>query len=305
MSTPPHLRLPAGAVLERWPGRAGSLAVLHSGLVDGVPGADRAQAWAVLVPGFTGSKEDFIALPPLLATGGVGMLTYDQIGQHESDGSAQASDYALPRLAEDLADVIAQAAERLGRADPPHLVGHSFGGLVAQQAVASGVVRPASLVLLCTGPGALPPHRHGPLPTLVQSLPHTSLATLWEMKRALDESEAAEHGEEIVHLPEVDAFLERRWLRNHPVQLQQFGRLLLEQPPHTSPLRERVSGGDAGDPIPTAVIWGEYDDAWPIELQQQLALDLGARAFEIPGAGHSPNADSPDALVAALLHSWA
>jgi len=305
MSTPPHLDLPAGSVLERWPGRVGALAVLHSGLTDGVPGADRADAWVVLVPGFTGSKEDFIALPPLLAASGIGMLTYDQIGQHESDGSDDAADYALHRLAEDLASVIGHAAERLGRADPPHLVGHSFGGLVAQQAVASGAVRPASLVLLCTGPGALPPHRHGPLPTLVESLPHTSLATLWEMKRALDEVDAAARGEVSAQVPEVEAFLERRWLRNHPVQLQQFGRILLEQPAVTIALGERIRGTAGGDSIRTTVIWGEHDDAWPIGLQQQLAGELDAQAIEIPGAGHSPNADSPDALIAALLRAWA
>ncbi len=60
---------------------------------------------------------------------------------------------SLHRLAEDLASVIGHAAERLGRADAPHLVGHSFGGLVAQ--------------LLARGPQTLLPSLEAAYPWLL------------------------------------------------------------------------------------------------------------------------------------------
>jgi pimeloyl-ACP methyl ester carboxylesterase len=265
---------------------------MHSGL-------DEAADWAVLVPGFTGSKEDFIALPPLLAEHGIGLLSYDQVGQHESDGSDQPGDYALPMLAADLAALIDEAARRHGRSDRPHLVGHSFGGLVAQQAVSTKVVQPRSLVLLCSGPGALPPERQGPLPTLVEALPGTDLGTLWRLKGEADERARARSMRVAAPSASVEAFLERRWMANHPMQLREFGRILLEQPALTDEVAAVVQAG-----LHTSVLWGEHDDAWPIPMQRALAQALGAQAFEIAGVGHSPNAEQPEALVAALVQAW-
>jgi pimeloyl-ACP methyl ester carboxylesterase len=49
------------------------------------------------------------------------------------------------------------------------------------------------------------------------------------------------------------------------------------------------------------VMWGENDDAWPPALQEQMARNWGARSVQLDGVGHSPNAERPDLLVAALL----
>jgi len=229
----------------------------------------------------------------------MGMLTYDQIGQHESDGSDDPADYALPRVAQDLADLIEEAARRLGREDPPHLIGHSFGGLVAQQAVAMGVVRPASLVLLCTGPGAVPSHRWGALPHLVDALPHTALDELWTRKREIERANALAAGQAADLDPQVEAFLEARWMRNHPEQLRSFGQHLMSQESLTDLLVDRL-----GSRIPVAVLWGEHDDIWPIPMQAELAQRLGTEGIEIPGGSHSPNADDPAGLVQALAQAW-
>lgn len=229
----------------------------------------------------------------------MGMLTYDQIGQHESDGSDDPADYALPRVAQDLADLIEEAARRLGREDPPHLIGHSFGGLVAQQAVAMGVVRPASLVLLCTGPGAVPSHRLGALPHLVDALPHTALDELWTRKREIERANALAAGQAADLDPQVEAFLEARWMRNHPEQLRSFGQHLMSQESLTDLLVDRL-----GSRIPVAVLWGEHDDIWPIPMQAELAERLGTEGIEIPGGSHSPNADDPAGLVQALAQAW-
>lgn len=244
----------------------------------------------------------------------MGMLTYDQIGQHESDGSDDPADYALPRVAQDLADLIEQASSRFGREDPPHLIGHSFGGLVAQQAVAMGVVRPASLVLLCTGPGAVPPHRWGALPHLVDALPHTSLDDLWTRKREIERANALAAGQSADLDPQVEAFLEARWMRNHPEQLRSFGQHLMSQESLTDLLVDRLGrdrpgsdglGSDGlGSRIPVAVLWGEHDDIWPIPMQAELAERLGTEGIEIPGGSHSPNADDPAGLVQALAQAW-
>ena len=287
MSTPPFVTLPDGVVAERWPVRGAERAVWHCGLGGSRP-------WALLVPGFTGSKEDFIAVLPMLAAGGVGALSFDQLGQHESDGSDRRADYALDLLAADVADVADHAITQFGLATPPHLLGHSFGGLVSQEAVASAALRPASLVLLCSGPGALPAERWQGLPDLVTALDHSDLRTIWRIMREMEEAEDVAPPP-----PEVDAFLERRWHANHPQQLRAIAESLMSQPPITDRLRPML------DDLPVTVMWGEDDDAWPIAVQADLAASLGADAIVLPGVGHSPNTQDPAALVEALLGAWA
>lgn len=254
-------------------------------------GMREARDWVVLVPGFTGSKEDFIALLPILAEAGMGAVALDHLGQFESEGSDRPEDYAMDRLAEDLAAVTQAAADEFGRRDRPHLLGHSFGGLIAQEAVAAGHVRPASLLLLCTGPGALPQDRWGELPDLVAALDEHDLATIWRIMRDLDEP-----GSWSGISPDVASFLERRWHANSPVHMRECALLLMTAASVTDRLAPVVAGG-----LPTTVVWGSEDDAWPIESQSRLARELGAEAVELLGLGHSPNAEDPARAAAALL----
>lgn len=287
VSTPPFVDLPAGATVEDWEVRGSHRAVMHIGL-------ERSPAWAVLVPGFTGSKEDFIAVLPLLADAGVGALAFDQLGQYQSSGSDAAADYDVDLLAADLAEVVDMAMGRRGVTGGPHVVGHSFGGLVAQAAAVADLVRPASLTLLCTGPGALPEERWEGLPSLVAALDQHDLATIWRLMREMEQAEDV-----VPPPPPVAAFLEDRWHANHPVQLRQVAQHLMREPDRSAALASVVAAG-----LPTTVMWGEHDDAWPVAAQRAMAARLGAPAVELPGLGHSPNAQDPVALVRALLDAW-
>ena len=299
MSTPPFVDLPEGVESDRWPVRGSHRAVLHAGL-------EGAGEWAVLVPGFTGSKEDFIAVLPLLAASGVGVVALDQLGQYESDASDDPSDYALDLLARDVAELIAVARTRFGVEPAPHLVGHSFGGLVVQDAVAGGHVAPASLVLLCTGPGALPPERWEQLPALVDALEVHDLATIWRIMAEMAEAEAAHDDAAAADAPapDVQAFLERRWHANSAVQLREVARLLMGQPVITDRLRGALARVGPHGELPVSVVWGELDDAWPVEVQAEMAARLDAEAIALPGLGHSPNAEAPATTASVLLRAW-
>ena len=82
----------------------------------------------LLLPGWTGSKEDFTHLLPHLASAGIAATSVDQRGQYETPG-ADDDDYSLSGLAADAAEIASAAWD-----GPSHLLGHSFGGLVAQTA---------------------------------------------------------------------------------------------------------------------------------------------------------------------------
>src|SRR5262245_476301 len=97
---------------------------------------------ALLIHGYTGSKEDFCEVGPLLAARGYRFVAFDNRGQHESAHSQRDDAYTIASLARDAIDLAdGFALER------PHLLGHSFGGLVAQRAVLMEPNRWASLTL--------------------------------------------------------------------------------------------------------------------------------------------------------------
>src|SRR4029079_15497760 len=102
----------------------------------------------LLVPGYTGSKEDFLPILGPLARAGHPTVAIALPGQHESGGPEDAAAYTISALAKDVADVLA----RLG--GPAHLVGHSFGGLVCRRVVLDGA-RPLTLTLLGSRAGGL------------------------------------------------------------------------------------------------------------------------------------------------------
>ncbi len=102
MNTPRSLLLPAGVRRERVATQRGRFAGLIAGSTGRVRGA------VLLIPGFTGSKEDFAPLLPLLAAAGWWAVAYDQRGQYESPGIGVEA-YTLEALAAD-ASAIAPAA---------------------------------------------------------------------------------------------------------------------------------------------------------------------------------------------------
>src|SRR5215469_6875488 len=88
----------------------GAFAALRADPAGGV--GDR-QA-ALLVPGYTGSKEDFLAVLESLAAAGRAVTAIDMRGQYESDPAADRSGYKLDQLARDVVAVAAAIAGDFG-----------------------------------------------------------------------------------------------------------------------------------------------------------------------------------------------
>jgi pimeloyl-ACP methyl ester carboxylesterase len=280
VSTPPFVDLPDSVRRVALRTSRGDLA----GVRCDPPGEGRGTV--LLVPGFTGSKEDFIAVLEPLAALGWTVVSYDQRGQHETPGPDDEAAYSLAALAHDLLEVV----DGLGP-DPVHVVGHSFGGLVAREAaLASGGSSFASLMLLCSGPGPLPARHHDGLGAMRAALPHVPLATVYDVKESADREAGW-----VPPSPEVEAWLRHRFVSNNPWALRAKAGILLDTPDRTGELAALARDG-----FPVAVVYGVWDDAWTPQEQDGVAAALGVDAFGIPEAGHSPAAERPTETAAVL-----
>jgi pimeloyl-ACP methyl ester carboxylesterase len=240
----------------------------------------------LLVPGFTGSKEDFGPILGPLAAAGFHVTAIDLPGQYESPGRPARVDYTPDRLAE---PVLALAAELGGGV---RLLGHSFGGLVARAAVIQAPTAVASLVLLSSGPAGLGGERRRAMDELEPVLASAGLPGVYAAMQAVAEAAAG-------YVPpsrEVAEFLERRFLNGSAEMLWGMSDALRDEPDRVAEL--------AATGVPILVVHGHDDDAWPPAVQHKMAHRLGARYLVIPDAAHSAAVENPSATVSALVPFW-
>ena len=320
MSKPLFVDPPSGVRAYRMGTARGEFAVHDLG--------EAAHGTALLLPGFTGSKEDFLALLEPLATSGYRVVAVDGRGQHETGGPRDESAYARAELVRDVLALAytlfepaeaappghtAEAAELREPADPDgggrstargvHLVGHSLGGLIARDAVLTDARPFASLTLTSSGPAAVSTVQRERIELLLSALPVLDMGAIWQAMQTLDPVTAAAAEAAPAQAPQVTEsvsvrdFLRRRWLANVPEQLSATGQQLLSEPDRVAELAEVR--------LPFLVLSGETDVTWPVADMDGMAARLGARRGTVAGAGHSPNAERPEATCEVLLDFWA
>jgi pimeloyl-ACP methyl ester carboxylesterase len=292
VSTPRYLDLPDQVRRLVIASQRGPFAALEARPASGV--CERSPA--LLVPGFTGSKEDFIPVLQSLASAGRRVVAIDMLGQYESQGGTDPGRYAPAELA---ADVAALAVAVAPDGHGVHLLGHAFGGLIARDAVLAAATPLLSLTLLSSGPGSLSRDRAEPLRGMLTLLEETgsspgrsraAIEMLWDeqLEPQARADGVAEH---------IIAFLRKRMLSNSPAGLVAMGRYLLTCPDRTAELASL--GG-----LPILVLYGENDDAWLPAVQERMARRLGAERVCIPGAGHSPAVEAPETTASTLSAFW-
>jgi pimeloyl-ACP methyl ester carboxylesterase len=292
VSTPTSLELPDGVRRTTIGTVRGPFAALAAAAVPGVPEREP----ALLVPGYTGSKEDFLAILGPLASGGRQVAAIDLRGQFETPGPDDRESYSPSALGADVAALVRATGAR-------HLLGHSYGGLIAREAVLAGSAGGiGSFTLMSSGPSALTGPRAEELRGLLRNLGvedggvpeaaalRTKISGLW---RDYLEPQAVAAG-----VPDpIVAFLAKRMLSNDPNGLVHMGRHLLTAPDRTAELARL-------DRIAMLVLYGENDDAWSPAAQRAMAGRLGAHRVCIPAAVHSPAVEAPAATASALTRFW-
>jgi pimeloyl-ACP methyl ester carboxylesterase len=241
---------------------------------------------ALLIHGFTGSKEDFIHLLPELAKLGWRAVAIDQRGCYESAGTEVEADYTMTEFADDLTELVNTFTE------PVHLLGHSFGGLVTQATALTGV-KLASLTLFCSGPGAIPGTSYDWLKDFQADLRAGNKAT--RIDTSITEMKAAGQ----IKSAEVEQFLRNRWSGSKAAALLGKAQILLEQAELTTQLAQLTAAG-----LPVLVTHGVDDDAWPISQQKDMAEIIKAEYIVISNSAHSPNVENVAETTTVLDQFW-
>lgn len=278
---------PQRAVRTTLTGRHGPIAALHA--------SARAPriARVLLIPGYTGSKEDFAPLFDGCAEAGFDTIAIDLPGQFESPGPSEEDAYLPPALGSGMAEVIGEL-DRAG--GPVLLLGHSYGGLVARSAVLAGAPV-AGLTLLASGPAGLP---DGPrMEALAHGEPllrRDGTAAAYQVREAMSERNPGWAG-----LPrEIKEFLRRRFVESNRACLLGMATGLRTEADRVDELSAALDSAN----VPRLVVTGENDDAWSVPEQRAMAERLDAEFALVPAAAHSPNTENPPALLDALVSAW-
>ena len=243
----------------------------------------RSRATVLLVPGFTGSKEDFRLIAAPLVEAGHPVVLLDQRGQHQSPGPDELSAYTVEALGRDLLAVVDEL-----RDGPVHLVGHSFGGLVSRAAALQRPEAFRSLTLMSSGPAGLT----GPRTAILAPLRELAASGIGPVVEAMDQLNAVD--QRFLALDaSTQGFLRDRMLASSAAALIGMSHDLEGEPDRVAALR--ATG------LPLLVLHGEDDDAWSPAVQADMAERLGATHAVVADAVHSPAVEQPEATAKALL----
>lgn len=247
--------------------------------------ADSSVADVLFLHGFTGGKEDFLFTVVELPTRRYDAYAVDLrgIGSSTSPGP-----FDLDTMAEDVAELGRRLRERSGH--PVHLIGHSYGGLVAERTVAAHPTRFASLTLLCSGPaGFLRSATRNPASVDRARMFADILATNASLAQAWDAKSAYENADVPAMLA---SFLRERFISSDRAAVVQMLTDVLHAPDAIDPV--------AASGIPVFVAFGEHDGTWAQSVQRDMAARLGTREIVIPESTHLPVLENIDAAVEAL-----
>ncbi|MEV5878825.1 alpha/beta fold hydrolase [Streptomyces sp. NPDC052101] len=234
---------------------------------------------AALVSGAGGAKEDFLPLMHRLAEAGHRLFAVDLRGQNETPGLDDPAAYGIDALATDMAVAMTAACAR----KPVHLVGHGAGAVVAATAVVQAGSRKRFAPSTCRSLTLVAPCWDGPM-------------TAGDAQSADWERLVARQHRGGTMTDERRAVIRQRLARSHPMSLRHLA---------SAAAAPDLVAGLRAEGIRILVVGGAQDPLVPADRTRELARQLGARHSVVPGAGHLPHHDNPDALAAALNGFWA
>lgn len=239
----------------------------------------------LLLHGFTGAKDDFGDWMERFAAEGWWVVAPDQRGHGDSTHLADETEYSVSLMADDVEALV----DHLGW-DRYLLVGHSMGGMVAQELVlrpdhrAGGTLE--RLVLMDTHHGSITGLAPDVVAAAVDTIRTQGLGSLLDFLESIppDRSPSAAR----LHATRP-GFSERAGAKPRACDGAMYAAMALELTTRPSRLDEL-----AGVAVPTRVVVGAEDRDF-LEASRQMAETIpGADLVVIDDAAHSPQFENPE-----------
>ncbi|MBF4614040.1 alpha/beta fold hydrolase [Curtobacterium sp. VKM Ac-1376] len=232
----------------------------------------------LIVPGYTGSKEDWRTFLPVLRDAGWTVVAISRRGQADSAAPTEPRDYSLD---EEAADVV-RVARLLDDGAPVHLIGHSLGGVIVRAAALQDPTAFRDVVQFCSGPHGWPYRKVTELTIL-----HDTGGNLRQLFDSTNPLWAYRPDDE---LPDDVRMVRDRFDATSPLSVVAGGHILEDHTDASDALR--ATG------LPVLVAHGEWDNAWPIPWQRAMAEQTAAEYVVVPASYHGPQVENPLGTVA-------
>ena len=238
----------------------------------------------VLIHGFTGHRDDFIGVAPILAHNRR-VLIPDLRGHGDSESKPGAYDWSFKQLVQDIEGFL--TALDIERCD---LLGHSLGGMVALRCALSFPERFRSLALMCTAPESPKSLSREKLIKAADLADATGMPRLQELTEKSGRPNASRC---------IRGWGERYWTHNRrrllamtPASYRGIGLELFDAPSQVARLGE-IS-------MPTLVLVGEDDTDFLPGADLFEAHLPNAKRLTIDRAEHHPHQENAEAFLAAM-----
>jgi pimeloyl-ACP methyl ester carboxylesterase len=176
--------------------------------------------------------------------------------------------------------------QEFGIANDSILIGNGFGGTVALAFAMAHPERVAKLVL-SDAAACFPPEGRKAFEVMAAKVAEGGLGSIAEIaaKRVFSPAYLAAHPEKIEERKAVLLEIDAKAFQAACKILQQAD---------LEPLLHRMQ-------VPTLVVCGEFDQATPPPLNKSIAGKIAGAAYvELPGCGHCPMLEQPEAFLAAI-----
>lgn len=244
-----------------------------------------------LLHGVGGNHTAWADTIPAVASAGYRCIAWDMPGYGSSPLVAP---YSMANLAAALLALIKQV-----NAKKVVLLGHSMGGMVAQQAAAMQPAAIDGLILFATSPAFAPPAKPG------QSL---QAAQQWQQAFLSSRLAPLDAGLGMAHL--AKQVVSGLFAVNTPnkAALTQAAQIMGSVPEATYRLAlAAIADFDqranlAHISVPTLCLAAEFDNAAPARMMQKMAAQIAGASYEcLPNAGHLANMEQPAAFNRSVL----
>ena len=241
----------------------------------------------LLVHGFTGAKEDFADWIDPLAAEGWWVVAPDLRGHGAGPMPAEEADYSLAIFASDIRTLVDELGwERFA------LLGHSMGGMIAQDFVLADPGRVSRLILMDTCHGPVEGIDADSVAVGMQILRTDGLLALIELLDALGGERTPSEERVRASRPGYIEFGDRKLRTSSPAMYAAMATELVSRPDRLAEL--------ATLRVPTQVVVGVEDVNFVGPSRRMAEAIPGAELVVIPDASHCPQFEHPEAWWAAV-----